>query len=96
MARGFESKSVQDQQDEAERARHASSKPALTPEEIARQTKKEGLLLSRTRTLNQLQGACDGRYRALLETTLKHIDDELAALAASAKASTPVDAPPHV
>jgi hypothetical protein len=39
--------------------------------------------MSRARTLNALQGACDARYRALLETTLAHIDDELKKLDAA-------------
>lgn len=80
MARGWESKSVEDQMDEAERTRRVAAKPSLTPEESERQAKKEGLLLSRTRTLNALQGSCDARYRALLERTLAHIDQELASL----------------
>jgi hypothetical protein len=77
MARGWESKSVEDQMDAAEVARAAAAKKKLTPEEMERQTKRDGLLLSRTRTLNALQGACDARYRTLLETTLAHIDQEL-------------------
>ena len=77
MARGWESKSVEDQKDAAEAARAAAAKRQLSPEEAARQTAREGLLLSRARTLNALQGACDARYRALLETTLAHVDEEL-------------------
>jgi hypothetical protein len=76
MARGWESKSVEDQMDAAEGAR-AAAKPKLTPEEMERQTARDGLMLSRARTLNALQGACDARYRALLETTLAHVDEEL-------------------
>lgn len=77
MARGWESKSVEDQKDAAEAARAAAAKRQLSPEEAARQTAREGLLLSRARTLNALRGACDARYRALLETTLAHVDEEL-------------------
>jgi hypothetical protein len=87
MARGWESKSVEDQKDAAESARAAAAKPALTPEEAERQSAREGLLLSRTRTLNALQGACDARYRALLETTLAHVDEELKKLDAAAAAA---------
>jgi hypothetical protein len=90
MARGWESKSVEDQMDAAESARAAAAKPKLTPEEVERQAAREGLLMSRARTLNALQGACDARYRALLETTLAHVDEELKKLdAASGGASSP-------
>ena len=87
MARGWESKSVEDQMDAAESARAAAAKRKLTPEEAERQAARDGLLLSRARTLNALQGACDARYRALLETTLAHVDEELKKLdeAASTK-----------
>jgi hypothetical protein len=80
MARGWESKSVEDQMDAAEKARATAAKPALTPEEKERQVTRDGLLLSRARTLNALQGACDARYRSLLETTLAHVDEQLAQL----------------
>ena len=83
MARGWESKSVEDQMDAAEKARAAAAKPKLTPEEKERQAVREGLLLSRARTLNALQGACDARYRALLETTLAHVDEQLKQLDAA-------------
>ena len=77
MARGWESKSVEDQMAQVESDRRDRAKVALTPAEMARQTQREGLLLSRSRTLASLQGACDGRYRALLETTLAHVEAEL-------------------
>ena len=84
MARGWESKSVEDQKNAAESARAAAPKPKLTPEQRERQATRDGLLLSRTRTLNALQGACDARYRALLETTLAHVDEQLKQLDAAA------------
>jgi hypothetical protein len=87
MARGWESKSVEDQMDAAEKARAAGAKPKLTPEEAERQSARDGLLMSRARTLNALQGACDARYRALLETTLAHVDEELKKLDAAASAA---------
>jgi hypothetical protein len=83
MARGWESKSVEDQKEAAESARAATAKPKLTPEQRERQATRDGLLLSRVRTLNALQGACDARYRALLETTLAHVDEQLKQLDAA-------------
>jgi hypothetical protein len=80
MARGWESKSVEDQMAQSESDRRERAKAPLTPVEIERHTQREGLLLSRSRTLASLQGACDARYRALLERTLAHVDEELAKL----------------
>jgi hypothetical protein len=80
MARGWESKSVEDQMAQSESDRRSRGKAALTPAEAERQTQRDGLLLSRNRTLASLQGACDARYRALLERTLAHVDEELAKL----------------
>jgi hypothetical protein len=91
MARGWESKSIEDQIDAAEAARQAGSKRALTPAEMERQARRDGLQLSRTRTLNALQGTCDARYRALLERTLAHIDEELTQLD-QADSGAPADA----
>jgi len=82
MARGWESKSVEDQiQEREEAASRTESRPKLTPEEIQRQTRREGLLMVRTRTLMSLQSACDSRYRAHLERILADIDAQLLVLA---------------
>ncbi len=80
MARGWESKSVEDQMSQAESDKRDRGKQALTPAERERQTQRDGLRLSRARTLSALQTACDTRYRALLERTLAHVDEELARL----------------
>jgi transposase len=83
MARGWESKAVEDQMAQLESDKRDRAKPALTPAEMERQAQRDGLLLSRTRTLTALQTACDPRYRALLERTLAHVDEELARLASA-------------
>jgi hypothetical protein len=80
MARGWESKSVEDQQDAAAREKALRHAPALTPEAQARAQQRETLRLSRVRTLAALQTACQPRHRALLEETLAHLDAQLAAL----------------
>jgi hypothetical protein len=85
MARGWESKSVEEQMAQSESDRRDRGKAALTSAEAERQTRREGLLLSRSHTLASLQGACDARYRALLERTLAHVDEELAKLDATAE-----------
>lgn len=80
MARGWESKSVEEQQDAAARERATRQAPALTPAEQARAQEREGLRLARARTLATLQSACNPRHRAMLEETLAHLDAQLAAL----------------
>ena len=80
MARGWESKSVEDQiQERADKSSESSPKK-LTPEEVQRRAKRDGILLVRTRTLTALQTACDRRYRAHLEQVLADLDQQLAAL----------------
>ena len=82
MARGWESKSVEDQIQEREAASKLESRPKLTPEELKIQTRREGLEMVRTRTLTSLQAACDSRYRAHLERILADVDAQLLALSA--------------
>ena len=80
MARGWESKAVEDQIAQSESEKRDRAKAPLTPAQVARQTERDGLLLSRSRTLASLQGACDARYRTLLERTLAHVEEALARL----------------
>ena len=80
MARGWESKSIEDQIQEREARTSQSSDSRKTPEELERRAKREGLLMARTRTLSALQTACDGRYRGHLETVLADLDARLAAM----------------
>ena len=80
MARGWESKAVESQIDSATAARMARQGPPKTPEEIQRESKIHGLMLSRTRVLNDLQHACNSRYRAQLEQALAFLDQQIAEL----------------
>jgi len=80
MARGWGSKSVEDQISEKEEQARLPKREKLTPTEAALREKRDGLLLARTRTVNDLESARDGRYRTLLEQRLAHLDAELAAL----------------
>ena len=77
MARGWESKNIEDQMRAAEAEKAARATPAATPAERERQARRAGLLLTRTRVLNELEAARDPRHRALLERTLVHLDGEL-------------------
>jgi hypothetical protein len=77
MARGWESKSVEDQMGAAEEEKAARRRPKVSAEERERQSRRGGLELSRAKILKDLEGASDPRYRALLERTLAHLDAEI-------------------
>jgi len=76
MARGWESKSVEAQQ-EAATTTNAAPKPRLSPEAAARLRQKEGLLLSRQRVLQQLEASENPRHRRMLESALAGLDAQL-------------------
>ena len=80
MARGWESKSVEDQMQEKEAAAADASRQKLSAEDAQLKAKREGLQMARTRTLSSLQAACDTRYRAHLERVLADLDAQLRAL----------------
>jgi hypothetical protein len=80
MARGWESKSVEDQVADAEAAKAAREKPYLSDEERAKETERQSLLLSRAQIQNRLKLATNARYRTQLESALKHLDAQLKAL----------------
>jgi hypothetical protein len=66
MARGWESKSVEAQQEEAA-GRSTSEKPRLTRQEAARLREEENLRLALRSVVQQLERSHDARHRALLE-----------------------------
>ena len=78
MARGWESKSVEAQQEAATTG--TQSKPALTPAEAARQSQRATLMLARTRALGDLQRACAPAHRAMLEQAIEELDRKIADL----------------
>ena len=80
MARGFESKAVEAQQQDAADRHRQPSRPAMTPEEAQRAAERTTLMLSRTRALADLQRACAPAHRAMLEQAIRDLDIRLAAL----------------
>ena len=80
MARGWESKSVESQIESAEYRRAASRSAEIDAIESERIHQRQSLLLSRTRVLRDLEHANNPRYRQILESALKHLDEKLAAL----------------
>jgi hypothetical protein len=80
MARGWESKAVEDQISESEARREARSKQALTESQIERINRRRTLLLERARLERERQAANKRRYLALLDRSIDHLDAELARL----------------
>ena len=79
MARGWESKSVEEQIDAAQ-TRRSDAKPRLTPEQLAIAKKCDSLLLHRTRVLRDLENCRDERYRKTLADGLAYLESELSTL----------------
>jgi hypothetical protein len=79
MARGWESKSVEAQQEEAS-DRSASNKPRLTREEAERQREIGNLRLSVCNVQQQLDRSPDLRRRAVLEQAKSDLERRLAEL----------------
>jgi hypothetical protein len=81
MARGWESKAVEAQLEEAERAeQERTAYRPLSAEMLARAQRYEGLRLLRSRLREQLQHARSDTQRRTLEKTLADLELELAAL----------------
>ncbi len=78
MARGWESKSVESQQEAASAPR--TKAPAMTAAEAERKAARAMLMLARTRALADLQKACVPAHRAMLEQAIADLDTRLAAL----------------
>jgi hypothetical protein len=78
MARGWESKAVEAQQDAAAETRRSSA--PLSDEEIRKRTERATLMLARTRALSDLQHACAPAHRAMLEQAIADLDRRLKTL----------------
>lgn len=79
MARGWESKSIELQQSDAPE-RETKGRVWQTPEQIDRARQREGLLLSRTRILQQLQASQNPRHQQMLRDAMSELDARLAKL----------------
>lgn len=78
MARGWESKAVAEQMEAAdERAQNKPEQYELSPEVRARRERLEGLRLSRSRTLAQLEHATRRPHREMLQRTLRALEAEI-------------------
>jgi hypothetical protein len=79
MARGWESKSVESQIEDA--ATRSQGEPELTSEERAARQKRHGLELSRRRVLHDLSATHSEMRRTSLEQALAYLDEEIRQLA---------------
>ena len=75
MARGWESKSVEEQQSAA--GAQVESKQRLTPQQAAQKQAREAIELSRRLVLQQLQAVENPRHRQMLEMALTELDERL-------------------
>lgn len=75
MARGWESKAIEAQQEEA--SRRAASKPPLSDSERLRRDKRRTLEMARTRAVDDLGRATAAPHRRMLEQTLEALDQQL-------------------
>ena len=78
MARGWESKSVEAQQDEAARTR--TVRRPLTEQQRADADRRKTLELSKARAADDLTKATSPNHRRMLEQALQAIDEQLAKL----------------
>ena len=83
MARGWESKSVEDQIGEAENAKHDRAQRHLSEQERVKETQRQSLLMSRTQVIGRLNRATNTRYRTQLEAALQDLEKKLLELDAT-------------
>ena len=80
MAKGWESKAVEDQVQQHQSKTRGKSRGPLTPEQLEISRRRQILLLSRARVQDNLQASQDSRYTEQLTRALADIESQLAAL----------------
>jgi hypothetical protein len=80
MARGWESKSVEEQVQEHQQKKEENRKKQLTPEQVESRRKREVLLLSRSRVQKDLQASQNPRHRDQLNSALADLESQIAEL----------------
>jgi hypothetical protein len=75
MARGFDSKFVEAQQEEATRDKKVG--PSLTPEQRDVMTRRQTLEMSRARAQGDLARATSPAHKHMLEQALAALDEQL-------------------
>ena len=77
MARGWESKSIEIQIEEAGNESGVIVEDGLPGAEAEKRRNLEDLLLQRSRVLHEIDDARNPRYRTLLEEKLAHLDHKI-------------------
>lgn len=80
MARGWESKAVEDQQQLAQEREQQRTRVKLSEEQMVIERRRDSFLLQRTRVIRELEGTVSGRYRETLVQALAHLEAELTGL----------------
>ena len=78
MARGWESKAIEAQQDDAARARQV--KPVLSAADREVMVRRRTLEMTRARVADELSRATVAHHRTMLEKALSELDAQLQAL----------------
>jgi hypothetical protein len=78
MARGWESKNVESQQEDASRSK--AGKPVPTAAELARAADRRSLELTRKRVADDLRRASAPAHRKMLEEAMESLNKQLADL----------------
>ncbi len=76
MARGWESKDIENQQDLREERARAQEEVVQTAEDVARERVLDDIALRKRRVLKDLRETSNQRYRLQLEETLRFLDAE--------------------
>jgi len=80
VARGWESKSVEEQMDAAETRKAGGAEPKLSETQLRLQRERESIELSRGRILRELEAARHARHREQLSLALSFLDERLSKL----------------
>ena len=80
MAKGWESKSVEDQIQNSDEKDSRKGQTRLSPEQTELRRRRNLLLLSRTRVQAELDSVSDSRYREQLSRALADIETQISAL----------------
>jgi hypothetical protein len=77
MARGWESKAVEAQQEQSAADRGKADTTPVTPEEVRRRSRRATLALARARVAADLERATTPAHRAMLQHALEDLDRQL-------------------
>jgi len=77
MARGWESKAIEAQQEQSIGEKRGPAQAVVRPEELERRSKRATLALARARAAADLQRARTPAHRAMLQQALDSLDRQL-------------------